>query len=287
MKPLHFLASIVAVLSLSACASPVKPVDGQPWTNSLGVKFVPAGTNGVLFSVWDVRVRDFDTFVSETGHDPRSGFLEPHGNMDEPSFETMAEKDVPQVMVSWNNAHAFCNWLTRKEQAQGWLASNQRYRLPTDTEWSNAVGLNESTEGSPKDNDDKITGVYPWGTQWPPPRGSGNYAGEETESKYHILSGWTIIKGYNDGYVEMSPVGSFPPNRYGLYDMSGNVWQWCESRYLPHSDTYRPGSDDRVSRGGSWRDADPRNLLSSARGHCDFDFSTTSLGFRVVVVVSP
>jgi formylglycine-generating enzyme required for sulfatase activity len=280
-------AMLGLVFALSACAPPVKPIIGQPWTNSLGVKFVPAGTDGVLFSVWDVRVKDFSAYVKETGNDSASKFLLPHGDMDEPSFKTRNEENVPKVNVSWNNAHAFCDWLTKKEQGEGWLASNQKYRLPTDAEWSKAVGLNESTEGSPKDKDDKITGVYPWGMQWPPPRGAGNYAGEETESKYHIVPGWTFIKGYDDGYVEMSPVGSFPPNRYGLSDMSGNVWQWCEDGYLPHSDTYRPGSDDRVSRGGSWRDADPQCLLSSARGHCDFDFSTSSLGFRIVVVVSP
>jgi formylglycine-generating enzyme required for sulfatase activity len=277
MKPIHFLASIAVVFSLSACAPPVKPVAGKPWTNSLGVKFVPAGTDGVLFSVWDVRVKDFDAFVNETGHDPRSDFFLPHGNIDEPDFTTMSEKNNPEVIVSWNDAHAFCDWLTKKEQAEGWLASNQKYRLPTDAEWSKAAGLNESTEGSPKDKGGEITGVYPWGSQWPPPKGAGNYCGEETRSKYGEIGGWTVITGYNDGFVEMSPVGSFPANRYGLYDMGGNVCQWCE-------DSYYTGSGNRVFRGSSWREDGPYSLLSSFRGSYDFDCRTTDLGFRVVVV---
>ena len=281
MKPIHFLASIAVVFSLCACASPVKPIAGKPWINSLGAKFVPAGTDGVLFSVWDVRVKDFAAYVNETGHDPRSVFLLPHGNIDEPDFTTMSEENIPEVIVSWNDAHAFCDWLTKKEQRERKLGQNQYYRLPTDAEWSNAVGLNESTEGSPKDKDGKITGIYPWGTQWPVPSQVGNYRGEETISKYGKIPGWTVMTGYNDGYVEMSPVGSYPANHYGLYDMGGNVWQWCE-------DSYRPGSDYRVVRGGSWREGDRQSLLSSCRrGGLDPNFKTTDLGFRVVVVVSP
>ncbi len=52
MKTIRYLAAVVAVFSLSACIQPAWPVAGQPWTNSLGVRFVPAGTDGVLFSVW-------------------------------------------------------------------------------------------------------------------------------------------------------------------------------------------------------------------------------------------
>jgi formylglycine-generating enzyme required for sulfatase activity len=227
------------------------PVAGQPWTNSLGVKFVPAGTDGVLFSVWDVRVQDYQTFVTATGHD-----------WSKPSF-SQTDND-PAVNVSWDDAYAFCDWLTKKEQAEGSLASNQKYRLPTDAEWSKAVGLNESADGTPARKSMKITGVYPWGTQWPPPSGAGNYP----ETLTH------------DGYANTSPVGSFTANSYGLYDMGGNVWQWCE-------DKYNNEHDWRVLRGASWFVGGPQRLLSSCRNGVGPGDRFDDGGFRVVVVVSP
>ncbi len=243
------VSSIAQAAVPSAIPSP--PVAGQPWTNSLGVKFVPAGTDGILFGVWDVRVKDYQAFVTATGHD-----------WPKPSF-TQTEND-PAVNVSWDDAHAFCDWLTRKEQAEGILGPNQKYRLPTDAEWSTAVGLNESTEGTPKDKDSKIAGVYPWGTQWPPPTGAGNY----DESLTH------------DGCANTSPVGSFTANAYGLYDMGGNVCQWCE-------DKYDKEHESRVLRGASSSSLVPQFLLSSFRNSVAPGLRGDDLGFRVVVVVSP
>ncbi len=180
------------------------------------------------------------------------------------------------VGVSWNDAHAFCDWLTKKEQAAGTLGPNQKYRLPTDGEWSKAVGLDESAEGTPKDKDSKITGIYPWGTQWPPPQGAGNYAGSEAkDAKWPSFL--TTIDGYTDGYPHTSPVGSFAANRYGLYDMGGNVYQWCE-------DNWDLTKEKRVLRGAAWFSGKPSVLLSSCRTIEDPGFREDFLGFRIVVV---
>jgi formylglycine-generating enzyme required for sulfatase activity len=111
-------------------------------------------------------------------------------------------------------AKSFCEWLTRKERKEGRLSEHQFYRLPTDIEWSQAVGLEQEEGNTPMEKalSDKYKGIYPWGIQWPPPPGVGNYA--------HTLQ--------VDDFEYTSPVGSFPPNRFGLYDMGGNVRQWID-----------------------------------------------------------
>jgi formylglycine-generating enzyme required for sulfatase activity len=225
------------------------------------VKFVPAGTDGVLFSVWDVRVKDYRAFVEETG-----------GHWHYNSDDSPTDND-PAVAVSWDDAHSFCDWLTKKEQAEGKLGPNQSYRLPTDAEWSKAVGLGDEGTGTPEDKNGKISGVYPWGTQWPPPSGAGNYDGED-------FAPGIGIKGYRDGYENTSPVGSFNANKYGLYDMGGNVLQWCEDKYNNESDL-------RVLRGSSFISFVPDSLLSSFRDALRPTVQASAYGFRVVVVVSP
>jgi hypothetical protein len=110
---------------------------------------------------------------------------------------------------------------------------------------------------------------------WRPPAGAGNYAGEEAETG-DWPSGWTIIKGYNDGYAWTSPVGSFAAIGSGLYDMGGNVWQWCE-------DWYNATEQSRVLRGASWLDGYPDTLLASYRDRVIPDIRYDFNGFRCVV----
>jgi len=93
-------------------------------------------------------------------------------------------------------------------------------------EWSKAVDLPEETGKTPEARDMGVPDLYPWGNSWPPPNGAGNYTGEETGSDM-------AIKGYDDGFAWTSPVGSFARNKYGLYDMGGNVWQWCMDGWMP------------------------------------------------------
>ena len=109
------------------------------------------------------------------------------------------------------------------------LPHGRIYRLPTDAEWSAGVGLQGEEGTNPKEKSSKIK-LYPWGKEWPPPKGAGNYAGEEAKTG-DWPAVWQVIEGYNDGYPRTSPVGSFAANANGLYDMGGNVWQWCEDWY--------------------------------------------------------
>ncbi len=219
----------------------------QPWANSLGMKFVPVAGTAVLFSVWDTRVQDYEAFAIATRR-----------SWDRLSVSGPAH---PAVDVSWDDAQAFAKWLTEKEQQEGKLTAGQGYRLPQDWEWSVAVGLNEPRDGTPQEKNMKIPNVYPWGTQWPPPRGAGNY---EQDMKV-------------DDYEYTSPVGSFAANHFGLYDMGGNVWQWCEDRYYSEQKY-------RVLRGGSFIDDDSDHLLSSKRYNHAPDTANISIGFRLVLV---
>jgi eukaryotic-like serine/threonine-protein kinase len=139
------------------------------------------------------------------------------------------------------------------------------------------VGLPREDGATPKDRSGKIEHVYPWGGDWPPPSGAGNFAGSEAADADWISS-LKPIEGYRDAFPRTAPVGSFQADRHGLFDLSGNVWEWCE-------DFYDGQSGSRVLRGGSWLSYSPRYLLSSSRNNCAPGNRDGSYGFRVVLVV--
>jgi Sulfatase-modifying factor enzyme 1/TIR domain len=256
----------------------------HPWVNSLGMKFVPVAGTQVLFSVWDTRVQDFEAFVADTkyktvgmsslgkdGWHPRK-----ETTWREPGFSQGPTH--PVVGVSWNDAKKFCEWLTRREQLSGMLPRGRVYRLPTDAEWSAGVGLQGEEGTNPAEKSGKIE-LYPWGKEWPPPKGAGNYAGKEANIGEEP-SEWKVIEGYDDGYPRTSPVGSFAANANGLYDMGGNVWQWCE-------DWYDAAETNRVLRGASWsgggNSPGPEVLLASFRFSNSPETRSADIGFRCVV----
>jgi formylglycine-generating enzyme required for sulfatase activity len=248
--------SAAPTLSIHA-PNPNMKVD-QALSNSLGMRFAPVGK--VFFSIWLTRVQDFEAFAKDTGY-KGTGWLDP-------GFKQGS--DHPVVNLSWNDANQFCLWLTQKEHHEGILDPHQEYRLPTDLEWSNAVGLPHESGRTPESRDMDVPDVYPWGTQWPPPSGAGNYTGEETDSD-------VAIKGYNDGFAWTSPVGSFNANKFGLFDMGGNVWEWCQ-------DWWNDDHKQKVLRGASWYNGALRlSLLSSCRIHAAADGGTDNYGFRVVL----
>ncbi|MEA3189122.1 MAG: eukaryotic-like serine/threonine-protein kinase, partial [Chthoniobacter sp.] len=212
--------------------------------NGLGMKFASVG--GVLMSVWQTRVQDFNAFAKAAGTRSNAWM--------QPGFKQ--GPDHPVVNVSWNDAMAFCKWLTDKEHKEGLLSPTESYRLPTDLEWSKAVGLPDENGRTAEARDMDVPDLYPWGTQWPPPKGTGNFADRAGRSRFKDFG---YIWSVKDGFATTSPVGSFLPNRYGLYDMSGNVWQWCED-WLDSEHKYH------VLRGGSWRTFDAERLFSSHRG---------------------
>jgi formylglycine-generating enzyme required for sulfatase activity len=227
-----------------------KPTPPKAFTNTLGMKFVPVPGTEVSFCIWETRVKDYATYAANG-----RGV----GSWNKPRFKQ--EDTHPVVNVSWNNANAFCAWLTKKEVAEGKIKEGQKYRLPTDAEWSVAVGLGKEKGNTPEEKQIGIKGVYPWGREWPPPKGVGNY-GERLNV---------------DKFDHTSSAGSFAANKLGLHDMGGNVWEWCESKW--NTTTTR-----RVLRGASWRNRDPDYLLSSYRGPYAPDYRDYNFGFRCVLV---
>ena len=221
----------------------------QPWTNSLGMKFAPVAGTSVLFSIWDTRVQDYQAFVSATGR--------LWMNNAKNQFEQGPTH--PALWVGWEDVQAFCKWLTGKERREGTITPAQEYRLPTDLEWSAAVGLENETGHTAMERSGKVADVYPWGAQWPPPYRTGNFG-----PKLNV-----------DDFERTSPVGSFAANRFGLYDMGGNVCQWCED--------FSAGQSERVLRGSTWSTSEQNQLLSSYRRPGHPVGRVSWVGFRCVL----
>ena len=159
----------------------------------------------------------------------------------------------PVDRVHWNDAMEFCRKLSQKE--------GETYTLPTEAQWEYACRAGSTTRFS---FGDSKSDLYRY----------GNYCDSSSTSEVF----WKD-KEHNDGYDKSSPVRSFKANDFGLYDMHGNVAEWCV-------DCYEKGSSYRVLRGGSWnysardcRSADRKASLPDGRNY-------KNIGFRVVLSVS-
>ena len=237
-------------LSTSADSS-LKPFEIpslSSWTNSLGMVFVVGVKPGVKISCWETRVSDFKHFAKAT-----------YKTLKNPEFPQT--EDHPMVAVSWHEAKAFCLWLTERERRWGHITSTSEYRLPTDREWTLFLGRFSEPEALPRALDENLDGAFLWGGEWPAPYGVGNLGPDMAVDTFEFTA----------------PVGSFPANALGLYDVTGNVWEWCE-------DWYDDNKVYRVLRGGSWRVETFRNNLATER-HAHLPKTTVSCyGFRCVLV---
>lgn len=246
----------------TSASDPSKATKDAPFVNSLGMKFVPVPGTNVLFANMLVSVTQFDACAKETpGMRPEDGGL--------------GGTEVPANEVSYDQAKGFCEWLSKKEGIS--------YRLPTDREWSSAIGISsqESVSATPEELDRKLQGVYPWGSSWPPPAGFANYCDESYREycKKNGFEGGPHIKGYRDGEYAISLISTFKPNRLGIHDMSGNLMQWCDG-------WYDKLQTRRFLRGSMWGEADKSDLLSSARRPLDMGQNTKkdiASGIRVVL----
>ena len=169
--------------------------------------------------------------------------------------------------VSWNDAVEFCKWLSEKE--------GREYRLPTEAEWEYACRAGTTTRFYCGDDEDKLLSI-------------GNVADAMLRKIYERAT-WAL-EG-EDGYAFTAPVGKFRANSLGLYDMHGNVWEWCQDWYAkdyygnsPENDPTGPAmGSSRVIRGGSWN-YDPGFCRSANRSRDTPGDRSSNLGFRVARV---
>jgi serine/threonine protein kinase len=260
-------SGVTSLVEVTLSPIPPPPSRDPVFTNSLGMVFKSVPGAKAHFCVHETRVMDFAVFIRET----------PQQKTYRPPFDQ--KSDHPVVGVTWQSATNFCRWLTEKERKEKLISPREIYRLPTDAEWSAAVGLQDETGASPEERARKVAQVFPWGQQWPPPPNAGNFGGSEATT---MKDGPPIpIQGYQDAYPRTAPVMRNSANVNGLFDLSGNVWEWVEDRY-------DVAGNERVLRGGSWVNYQPHNLYSGARLKEAPDNPKDYYGFRVVLApVSP
>ena len=190
----------------------------------------------------------------------------------------------PVVNVSWQEAALYSNWLSNKESLKpfyqtaagkitGINPATDGYRLPSEAEWAWAARtLNKNK-----------TLKLPWGSNTlPPNKGSGNYA---DRSSANFLG--KTINDYNDGFATSSPIGSFPANHKGLFDIGGNVAEWVNDYYSARSGAARVLTDPlgpekgefHVVRGASWAHGTITELRLSFRDYTDK--ARDDVGFRI------
>ena len=262
-------------------AKPIEPValpptakslEQQLIVNSLELKMLPFDIE-LWMSATLVRRRDFATFAASTNFSSankiisvdRDGWQQITGSWKNPGFPQ--EDDHPVVGTSWDDAQAFCQWLTKMEVTNRRILPSQHYRLPTEEEWLKVARTRK--------------GDFPWGGGLPPPASSGNFAGQEVlGSGDPWPAGWSSIAGYTDRYTRTAPVGTFESTPAGFSDIAGNALQWCE-------DIFEPDSTHRVVRGSSWADYQASHLRVDFRQGNAPDFRAATVGFRIVLSSKP
>ncbi|MCX6906627.1 MAG: SUMF1/EgtB/PvdO family nonheme iron enzyme [Verrucomicrobia bacterium] len=178
-------------------------------------------------------------------------------NWKDPQFDAPPQDNHPVCCVSWDDAVAFCEWLTERERKAGRLASGLVVRLPTEAEWEYACRAGTQTR-------------FWWGENKEDGKGRLNWAGKD------------------DGFEFAAPADSYGErgrNVFGLADMLGNVQEWCLDEYdatQAHEERYRGDPNNRVLRGGAFSISSP--AVRCAARQCESRSSSSYCnGFRVVI----
>jgi formylglycine-generating enzyme len=189
-----------------------------------------------------------------------------------PDSDINGQENLPVVHIAYDDAVAFCKWAGK--------------RLPTEAEWEFAArgGLEQK--------------LYAWGDELKP---EGKWMANTYQGKFPVQGGDTG----EDGFAGIAPVAQYPPNAYGLYDVAGNVWEWCSDWYRPDYyetlartgkvarnpqgpsssfDPVEPKQPKRVHRGGSFLCTDQycTRYMVGTRGKGEVNTASNHVGFRCV-----
>lgn len=243
-----------------------RPAGGE--VNSLGMAFVPVPGTDVLMCIHETRRQDYAAFAAAA-----KGVDDSWKTQDYLGEPVGHEDSHPVVGVNYLDAMAFCEWLSAKD--------GKTFRLPTDQEWSFAAGIGRDEKRTDKSTPESLRGTplpeYPWGKDFPPKTRdkAGNYADLTFQEKFPERP---ILDEYSDGFVTSAPVMSFAPNKLGIYDLGGNVWEWV-------ADWYNAEQKDRALRGSSFGDASASETRTTWRARYVPTVRANPLGFRVVMEV--
>ena len=202
----------------------------HPWTSGEVVLVEP-----FLLGRYLVTNVEYRAYLRDTNAPPPS-------HIDQPDF---CQDKQPVVGISWDDATAYCRWLSDR--------SARRYRLPSDSEWEYAA--RGGRQGTRFPWGDDLSLEHAWFNQQPAPK----------------------------------PVGSFPANAFGLHDMVGNAWEWCQERFDEvathtksiNTPTNKPPEMNRVLRGGSFLTFDPLHLYIAYCHEDPPDLRHHCIGFRI------
>ena len=267
------------------------PERHRDWTNSLGLTLVHlgAGTNNFWMSTTETTIEQFARFAASTGFTGAPmAWVSSNGWTTNP-VHTWQNPLLPPGTplsgqpvggVNWFEATNFCAWLTATERASHSLRSNQEYRLPTSEQWALAAGPT----------------LYPWGSNWPPNPALGNFADRAT-GYFQWHEHWSVLD-YDDHRARTASVTFGAPNSHGLYNMGGNVAEWCLDDYLPILNSVEArrlnpflendgGGTFKVLRGGSWYDDQEVDLRTATLQGASPEARTDRYGFRVALVEWP
>ena len=188
-----------------------------------------------------VTLNAFEISVTEVTFEQYDAYCDPIASCERPSDEGWGRGGRPVINVSWHDAQAYIQWLNEK--------TGQNYRLPTEAEWEYAARAGNETK-------------YSWGNQ--PQGNQANGGNKEVWESMGAANDWDNrwTEWPEDGFMNTAPVGRYPANAFGLYDMHGNVREWVHDRYdenyyakSPQQNPSGPNDPNfpyRVLRGGSW-----------------------------------
>jgi formylglycine-generating enzyme required for sulfatase activity len=166
--------------------------------------------------------------------------------------------NYPIMDISWEEAADFCKWVSKK--------IGKIVRLPSEVEWEYVASCGV------------INRIYPWGNEFIIGKNLGNVADKSLANflikKYGNTNSVKTISNYNEGFSILAPVGSFEPNEFGVYDISGNVPEFTQDDY---------NNKCKVVKGSSYFDAQEESFRIDSRNGAVKDPPCYGIGFRVVI----